>query len=841
MSAWTVPLRIARRELRGGVKGFRIFLACLALGVAAIATVQSVSRGIQDGLREDGRIILGGDIAVRTLFEPGGERLEAWLAARGRTELSAELRAVARTADDTSSVLVELKAAGDAYPLYGRVELADGGALDAALASRDGRHGIVVDPIVADRLRLTPGDTVRVGDAEFAFRGVIRREPDRASGSGFALAPRAMIPLAALEETRLIQPGSIVNWVHRVALPDGADAAAVRDELARDFPGNGWRVRDHGNAAPQVGEFIGRLALFLTLVGLTSLLVGGVGVGNAVRAYVDSRVRTIAILKCVGAEGAVVFRTYLALVMVLSLGGIAIGLAVGALLPALASELLADLLPIPTRIGIYPDALLFAAAFGVLVSLAFSLWPLGRSREVPAVALFRDAVQPASGRPRARYVVATAAAGLALAALAVLTADARVFAASFVGGAIAVLLAFRGAAWLVERGAARAGRPRDPGLRLAVANLHRPGNPTGAVVLSLGLGLTVLVAVALIEGNFSRAVTQSIPDRAPAFFFLDIQRDQLDGVREAALSQPGAEGFTSVPSLRGRIVAVNGMDPEAALVDPSEAWLIRGDRGLTYSATLPAGSEVIAGEFWPQDYRGPPLLSIADDVQEAFGIGPGATITLNVLGRNITATVANVREVRWQSLSINFAIVVSPGVLDAAPHTWLATVEAPQASEDAIQRAVATGFPNVTVIRVRDALDAVEQVLSDIASAVRLIAAVTLFAGTLVLAGAVAAGHRRRVWDAVVLKVLGATRRDVLRAFLLEYGLLGAITAVIAGAVGTLTAWAVLVFVMNQEWTFLPSAVLTTAAICTAITLAFGFVGTWRALSQPAAPLLRNE
>jgi len=841
VSAWTVPLRIARRELRGGVKGFRIFLACLALGVAAIATVQSVARGIQDGLREDGRIILGGDVAVRTLFEPGGPELEAWLAERGRTELSAELRAVARTGDDTSSVLVELKAAGDAYPLYGRVELDGGQDLADALAVRDGRPGIVVDPVVADRLALAPGDAVRLGDAEFAFRGVIRREPDRASGSGFALAPRAMIALSALDATRLIQPGSIVNWVHRVALPDGASAAAAMADLRRDFPANGWRVRDHRNAAPQVGEFVGRLALFLTLVGLTSLLVGGVGVGNAVRAYVDSRVRTIAILKCVGAEGAVVFRTYLALVMALSLGGIAIGLAAGALLPLLASELLADLLPIPTRIGIYPDALVFAAAFGVLVALAFSLWPLGRSREVPAVALFRDAVQPASGRPRTRYVVATAAAGLALAALAVATAEARVFAASFVAGSIAVLLAFRGAAWLVEKGAARVGRPRDPGLRLALANLHRPGNPTGAVVLSLGLGLTVLVAVALIEGNFSRTVTQSIPDRAPAFFFLDIQRDQLDGVREAALSVPGAEGFESVPSLRGRIVAVNGMDPEAALVDPSEAWIIRGDRGLTYASTLPEGSEVIAGEFWPPDYRGPPLLSVADDVQEAFGIGPGATITLNVLGRNIEATVANVREVRWQSLAINFAIVVSPGLLDSAPHTWLATVEAPQAAEDEIQRAVATGFPNVTVIRVRDALDAVEQVLSDIASAVRMIAAVTLFAGTLVLAGAVAAGHRRRVWDAVVLKVLGATRRDVLRAFLLEYGLLGLVTAAIAGAVGTLTAWAVLVFVMGQDWQFLPAAVLTTAAICTGITLAFGFVGTWRALGQPAAPLLRNE
>ncbi|HZH28823.1 MAG TPA: FtsX-like permease family protein [Azospirillaceae bacterium] len=846
MRRWILPLVLARRELRGGLKGFRVFLACLILGVAAIAAVQSVSRGVTEGLRADGRAILGGDVALRTLYTPATPEQVRWLAGQGRLDLTVEMRAMARAgADGGRTTLVELKAVRPSYPLYGEVELEGGGALHPALAPRqgpDGRvWGAVVDPVLGGRLGLGIGDTFRIGEAAFQVVAVVAREPDRAGSSGFPLGPRVMVADEALAATELVRTGSLVNWVYRLALPAGVTPAEFRAAVAAALPDANWRIRDYTNAAPQLEQFIGRLALFLTLVGLTSLLVGGVGVGNAVRAYLDGKVRTIAMLKCVGAEGALVFRTYLVQVLVLAGVGIAAGLVVGALVPLLASQALDGLLPVRLRIGIYPGPLLVAAGFGLLTALAFSLWPLGRAREVPAAALFRETVQPARGRPRLVYVLGAGASALGLALLAIGTADTPGFAAAFVAGAVATLLVFRAAAWGVETLAARVGRPRSPGLRLAVANLHRPGNPTGSVVLSLGLGLTVLVAVALIEGNFARSLRETIPDQAPAFFFVDIQPNQREAFRDTVLSVPGTSNLAEVPSLRGRIAQVNGRDAESAIVDPSEAWVVRGDRGVTYAASLPEGSDVIAGQWWPADHRGAPLLSIAEDVAQAFGIGPGARITLNILGRNITAEVANVRRVRWTTLSINFALILSPGVLDRAPQTFLATVQATPQAEPEVQRRVAERFANITMVRVKDALDTVNKMLSDIGTAVRATAAVTLLAGALVLAGAVAAGHSRRVWDAVVLKVLGATRADVLKAFLLEYGLLGLVTAAIAGAVGTLTGWAVTVFVMDQPWTFLPSAVVMTTVLCTAITLGFGFVGTWRALGQPAAPLLRND
>lgn len=837
-----VAARLARRELRGGLKGFRIFLACLTLGVAAIATVQSVASGILASLREDGQAILGGDIALRLIFDQATDEQLAYLrdTADGVT-VNVEMRSMARSTTTDDNTLVELKAVDDVYPLYGEMELSGGLALDDALASVDGRWGAALENSILSRLDLAVGDIVRVGDAEFEIRATIDHEPDRAGGQTFSIGPRLMIDRAALDDTGLIQPGSLIYTTYKVALPPGTVVDDYVAQLNEQFPEAGWRVRDFRNASPQLAETIGRLALFLTLVGLTALLVGGVGVGNAVKSFLDSKIATIATLKCLGATSGIVFATYLIQVMALASLGIVAGLILGVAAPPAVGLVVTDFLPVQVRLGVYPWALVSAAGFGLLTALTFSLWPLARARDIPAASLFRDLVAPTKGWPRSVFVLATAAAGLALAGLAIVTAEQPLFAAYFVGGAVAAMVAFRTTAWLVIHGAQRLGRPRHPGLRMALTNLYRPGAPTAGVVLSLGLGLTVLIAIALIEGNMSRQVRDSIPSDAPAYFFVDIQPNQIERFHEVVTGIDGVSGVVEVPSMRGRIAAINGVPAEQALVDQEESWLLRGDRGVSY-AEQPRGSyEVIDGAWWPADYDGPPLVSIYRDIATAFAIGVGDTITVNVLGRDIEAEVASIREINWQSMNVNFTLVFSPRPISAAPHTFIATVQATGDAETAVQRAVTEEFPNVTAVRVRDALDTVNDILGRIGDAVRGIAAITLVAGTLVLAGAIAAGHRRRVYESVVLKVLGATRSTVMKAFAIEYGLLGLITAGIAGVVGTIAGWAVLTQVMNVEWTFLPTAVLTTAALCTAITVAFGFVGTWRALGQKAAPLLRND
>lgn len=842
---WRTAFTLARRELRGGLRGFRIFLLCLMLGVAIIAAVGSLSAAVVAGIAADARSILGGDLDIRLIHREATEAQRAAFAGLGAVSESRELRAMARPADpaaDADRVLIELKAVDGAYPLYGAVRLAPEIALGDALAARDGVWGAVADQALLDRLDLAMGDRVRVGELDYELRAVLELEPDRGGGI-FSFGPRFMVALDSLTATGLIQPGSLIYNHYRLRLAPGLNAAEAAAGLDAEFPGAGWRIRGLDQAAPGVKRFVDRTALFLTLVGLSALLVGGVGVGNAVRAYLEGKTATIAVLKCLGAPAVLITRTYLSLVIALALGGIAVGLVLGAAVPVALAGLLAERFDLHVRPGLYPLPLLQATAFGLLIAIGFSLWPLARARAVPAASLFRNLVTPATYRPRRYDLVAILGVAALLAGFTVLTAQDRGIAAGFVAGAIVALIAFRGVAQLVmaaaRRLAARAGS--HPGLRLALANLHRPGAATASVVLSLGLGLTVLVAVVLIQGNLGREIRETLPDAAPSFFFIDIQPDQAATFDELVLAHPGAADLERVPMLRGRITAVDGVPADQVTPRPDTAWVLQGDRGITWSATPPRGSRIVAGEWWPADYQGPPLVSIDAEAAAGLGLSLGDSITVNLLGREFTATIASFREVDWTSLAINFVMVFSPGLIEAAPQTQIATVRVPPAEEVALQKAVTDRFANISAIRVKDALESVNSILGSVGVAVRATASVTLVAGVLVLAGAVVAGHRRRVYDAVVLKVLGATRADVARAYFLEYGLLGLVTAVIAAAAGTLAGWVFLTRVMEGGFTFLPGAVAATAGLGAAVTLVIGLAGTWRALGQRPAALLRND
>ena len=850
-----------------------MFLGCLALGVAAIAGVQSTASSIVTGLRTDGRTILGGDLALRSIYQdlaPAERRLLEEVS-EAITHF-AEMRTMARRPGVEASVLVELKAVDDRYPLFGELKTRGGEGAGAppaaALARRGDTWGALVDPALADRLGLAGGDALSMGGIDFEVRGIIAREPDRAgSGTPFGFWPRVLVSLDGLAATQLLREGSLVYHQYAARLAPEVrlkDAGAVLGDTFRD---SGWQVRTYDNAAPGIERTIGRLGSFLSLVGLSALLVGGVGVGNAVRAWLDTRLGVIATLKCIGASRAVVFRTYLLQLTAIAGIGVLAGLAIGGFAPVVVSAMLETLVPFPIALGIYPGVLALAAVFGLLTAVTFTVWPLSRAHETPAVALFRGV--GLGLRPGRRGHLALALAGGAgLAALAVASAPNRSFAMWFIAGGALVLIVFRVAGWAVVR-AARAvhesSRPREPAgdgsdrsheargwgpglrrlrpgprMRMAVSNLYRPGNATADIVLSLGLGLTVLVAVALVEGNLRREIADSLPEDAPAFFFVGVEADRIDRLTEVVEGIEGTERFRSVPFLRGRVVRVNGLDPEEALVNDEHGWVIRGDRGLSYAAVAPDNA-VVNGEWWPEDYAGPPLLSVDADVIDAFELALGDTITLNVLGREITAEVTHVRRVEWQGMQVNFALLLSPEPLRRAPHSYIATVGATPEAEVLVERALVREFPQVTTVRVREALGRVAELMGSIAAAARGVGAVTLLSGALVLAGAVAAGQRRRTYESVVLKVLGVRRRDVVLVHAAEFALLGLVTGVIAAAAGTLTAWGVTTQVLEQEWTFLPGTVAGTVGLCVVLTLSLGLAGTWRALGESAAPHLRNE
>jgi putative ABC transport system permease protein len=833
--------RLARRELRGGLRGFRIFLLCLAIGVGAIAAVGSVASALVGGLHQDARALLGGDVEFRLTQRGLPAAGEAWLAARGTLSIAHEMRGMARRLDGDKRTLIELKAVDDAYPLYGAVEMAPAGSLAEALARVDGVPGIVVDPAVLDRLGLKLGDHLRLGEADFAIRASLLREPD-GGANPFTLGPRVLVSTEGLRASGLDQPGTLSAAVYRLRLAPEISVQTLIADADQAFPDAGWRVRDFTNAAPSVQSFIDRTSMFLALVGLTALLVGGVGVGNATSSYLAGRVPVIATLKCLGAPARVVHAVYLLQILVLAALGIAIGLVVGASAPWLLNAAAGDKLPVALRLGLYLKPLALAAGFGALTALGFSLWPLARARDVSAASLFRSVIEGAGRRVRPGDWASVGVVAALLAALAVGTAYDKRLAAWFLVAVAVSLLAFRFAGFGVMAAARRVGPVRPPWLRLALANLHRPGAATPSVVLSMGLGLTVLVAVALIEGSLAHEVSERLPERAPSYFFIDIQPDQVAPFERLVGALPGVSDLDRVPSLRARITAVKSVPADQVKAASDSRWILQSERGLTYTPTLPAGSHLVEGDWWPADYRGPPLLSIEADLARGLDLHLGDTMTFNIAGRDVTGRIANFRKIDWTTLGINFFNIFSPGALDAAPQTDIATARADTPEhEAALARAVTDAFPNVSAIRVKDALDTVGQVLGDMATAIRSIAALTVLAGITVLSGAIAAGHRRRAYEATVLKVLGATRAMVARGFLVEYGILGLVTAGIAVVLGTLAAWLVVTQIMKGDWLFDAGRVALTAAAGTLVTLFIAAAGTWRALGAKAAAQLRNE
>jgi putative ABC transport system permease protein len=580
------------------------------------------------------------------------------------------------------------------------------------------------------------------------------------------------------------------------------------------------------------------------LVGLTALLVGGVGVANAAKHYLDRKRNVIATLKAVGATGGRVFVVYFTEIMALAVVGVAIGLVLGAALPFGIAGMLGPILPLPFTPALHPGELLAAVAYGLLTAAAFALWPLGRAHDVPVSALFRDEIAPERRFPRARYALAAALAALVLTGLAIAAAYDRKIAAIFVVAAAVVFLALRLVALALMALARRVPRPRSTVWRLAIANIHRPGALTPTVVLSLGLGLALLVTVLEIDANLRLQFMAALPERAPSFYFLDIQAADADRFDAFLRARAPRAALERVPMLRGRIVAAGGRKAEDIKPRQDAQWVLQSDRGITYTGEIPKGSRLVEGEWWGKDYAGPPLLSFEKKLADGLGLKLGDDVTVNVLGRNITARIANMRTVEWESLGINFVLVFSPGAFAGAPATDIATVTWPgggsAAEEIALLKAVGDAFPAVTAVRVKDALDAIGNLVVNLVLAVRVASSVTLIAAVLVLGGALAAGHRHRVYDAVILKTLGATRRQLITAYALEYLLLGLATVLFGVAAGSIAGWRVVADIMTLQFVWQGGPAVAAALVALAVTLMFGLVGTFAALGRKPAAVLRN-
>jgi putative ABC transport system permease protein len=844
MQRMSVALRLARRDLRGALGGFWILVAGIALGVGAIAAVGSIAGAALQAMQGEARLAVGGDVSLRLFHAPARPAQRAYLEASGTYSETAELRPLARPADGTGRgrpVLVELKSVDAAYPLYGSIGLEPALPLDRALEHRNGSWGAAVDRALLDAMDIGIGGRIRLGEVEVVVRAVILAEPERSLRT-FALGPRVMIAHGALEASRLAPPGAQVYWYSRVRLAPGTDAAAWIAETEQRFPDAGWRIVDAGDGVPGT-ERVARISkAVLVLVGASVLLIGGVGVAQAVAGHLDRKIRTIAILRSLGASTRLLFSLYLAQVMAVAALGVAIGLALGisALLGARAFG--PGWLRLAEAPVLQPGALLLAAGCGLLAAAVFALWPLGRAGRLSPQELFRDDAaaprRPACPPPR---VIAAMLAGIALlAALLLAGTGMPVLTTAFsiaAGTAALVFLALGKAVGLL------AGRLRGMGpplLRLALGNLSRPGSATAPMVMALGLSLTLLVAVKTVEGNARAHLAGTVPVRAPDLVFIGIPPQDGGAVEAAVAGVPGVEGIRRIPFLHARLTHIDGEPVHRLRIPADIGWAVRGDRGLSWAARPPAGTRIVEGEWWPAGHAGPPRASLDAEVARRLGVGIGSRLTLNLLGAPIEAEVANLRAVDWTVLDLDVPILLSP-LPGPPPHSEVLAMKAPPEVLAEVEDAVRTRFPEVPGLRVAPVLAGISDMVEGAARALSAASAATILAALVVLAGSAAAGYRRRLREMVLLKALGASPRQLALACALEFALLGLSAAVLAGALGTAAGYAVVRRVSLEGWTFLPSVPLLLCASAVAAMAVMGLLLALRPLAGRPAGILNAD
>ncbi|MCH9780133.1 MAG: ABC transporter permease [Alphaproteobacteria bacterium] len=858
---FSVAWLLAKREVQQGLRGFRVFLLCIAIGTGAIATIYSAIEGLTTTLRDSAQPILGGDIEVEFTHVPAPDAMLSFFARQADQQSTiVTARSIVRTgrpeatplpAGVTNQLLVELKVVDSLYPLYGTLKTKAAPAARATVAPPPSGNQAYVHPSLLRRLGVQVGDSLDLGATTVTIAGLIDQEPDLLSAGGVLIGPRVMVSFDALAESQLLQPGSLLYYAYRLKIADNDKLGETLGALNTEFGDPYWQTRDVSDAAPSTRSVLEQLRVFMTTTAIVALFIGGIGAGNAIRAWVEQKTPVIALWRSLGASGRIIGMAMFLLIALMAVIGIALGIGVSILASLFVLPSISVFIPLAPQAGIYSQSLLVAAMAGALIALIFSLPPVFRARRISPAVLLQGG-RAVAGALSVREMLVMLVPIVALIGLAIFSVESRVLAGYIMTGIISSVLVLWVFVRLMMAAYRRMPIPSTAGWRISRAWLTHPGNRSTEVFISLGLGLTIIAFIGLLESNLRQSITQDQDQAVPTLFFTDIQPQQFESFATLIERNDGFERMDSAPMLRGRITHLNGVPASTLRAAREEegddngdgGWVLEGDRGITWSRTAPNdGVNIVAGEWWSETYQDDQLLVSFDaDAAAAFGIGLGDTLTFNLLGRSLTATIANLREINWRTFAMNFVMVFSPGILERAPQTRLATV---YLDDDAdlvvLEAAVINQFPNITPIRVRDVLERIRALIGGFAVAIRVIGLIAIFAGMVVLSSVIASENRQRSLDATILKVLGARRTMLIRVFMAEFFVLGTVSAVLASAIAIVGSYFLITRVFEAEWAMSWSTLAITIGLGLLVSSLLGFVGAWQRLGASSMTWLRNE
>ena len=885
-------IKMAWRETRAAWRHFLYFFACIAVGVGGVVGVSLFASNVERAVNREARGLLGGDLEIR-LSHPvsadGAEVLQALekrgVVVRHVSELVAMATAI--HLDDrrppSTTQLIELKAVESGYPLYGKLVVEPASPLEHLIDPIRRPdcdpvcYGAVVHESLLIRMGLAHGDRIKIGDAVFTVTAVIRKEPDRTANM-FSLGPRVMISQEGLAAAGLVKPGSRVRERYLLKVSGSVAPEPLLHELRGRLTHDSARISLYRDAQPQLKRFLNQLAQYLGLVGLTALFVGGVGVAASVQAFIREKFLSIATLKMLGAETSTIVHTYLGqalgLGMLGSAAGVGVGIVLQSIFPSAVSRVIDPDLLSQFAFSSALEAgslvpILKGTGLGLLTTLLFSVWPLLTIRSIRPAGLLRRDVDVTEGsvshgvifrwkswilsllRDRPRLIAATGiAAGLT--GLSMWQAGSLKVGSLFMGGLVLAVLLLALSAEVLLIVLRVVPIPQAISLRQAVRNIIRPGSQAVSVMMSIGVGVMVIMTVGLLEDAFIRQVSENRPSDAPTFFFIDIQPDQADAFAHLLHEKTGDPSPKLTPLVRSRLHGIDGdivkaeaeeeKSSQVQRDDKRKGWYLTREYVLTFLDRLPKDNTLVQGEWWQPGQHFPhPLVSVEEEAAKNLGLKIGSTVDLDIQGSILSATVSSIRRVDWGNFSTNFYMIVSPGALEGAPVTYVATVRVPVSEEVSLQQAVVAVFPNVTALNIGDVLDSFTRVLDRLGLAVRAVALFCILAGALVMATALTATRYRRLYESVVLKALGATRGVIARSFAAEYVMMGAIAGIIGMVLASALSWAVLYFILDLPWSIRPGILATGLVLTVTLTVSVGFLSTFRILGQRPLAVLRQE
>ncbi len=879
-----LSLKMAWRETRGGWRRFGFFVACLAVGVGAVTGIDLFATNVEGLILGDARSFLGGDVEIRVsrnMGESGRAALaslnERHIAVTHVRELVGMAAVRTRAFNEAGrerlaarpTQLVELKAVESNYPLYGRVAVSPARPLPALLSPVSSCPDVPCFGIVAQEsllviLGLDLGSHLKIGQAWFEVRGVLLKEPDRVAGA-FRLGPRVMLSMDALAATGLVRAGSRVRQRYLLRVPESLALAPLLGELRGRLAGEGARVSSFRNAQSWIRGFLDQFTTYLGLIALTALFVGGIGIACTIHGFIRQKLTTVAVLKTLGADAGLIMRVYAGQSGLMGCAGSLIGAAAGVGVQSAMPLLLGGLLPVAGVGAVTMMPLVKGFILGMGTTLLFTLWPLLTIRAVPPALVFRrDTARPAAptrahsfwtmpGQAVGRVVrdrqrlLAAAVIGAGLLSLAMWQARSVSLGAVFLLAFGAALVLLRAGVRLLLAVVHRMPRPRSWVLRHALGRVWRPGNYTMGIAVAIGVGVMVIVTVALVKASLLSAIEDRIPDRAPTFFFIDIQPDQQTRFERVvrAHTRTGTDKLT--PVVRSRLGAVNGVpvNPEAHR-DTRHGWYFTREYVLTALADLPKDNTVVKGQWWSparRDHgdREAVRVSVEEEAARRLGLDVGSTVAFDVQGVSVPAVVESIRNVEWGNFSINFYMILSPSSLAELPRTYISTATVGPEKETTLQQALVRALPNVTAIKIGDVLANAARLLEQLAMVIQGIAFLSMLGGALVMVAALSSTRHSRLHESAVLKVVGCTRRMLAQSFAVEFAVIGALAGLIGVALAGVLSWVILYFFLDLAWVFRPAVMSWGLFATVGLAVLVGFLGTFRILGQPPLAVLRRE